>query len=148
PNQIEPARLDQLRKHPNAKLRERAVALLKNSETPDRRKVVEAYRPLLDKSGDEGKGRLVFRKHCIACHRLENVGNEVGAPLENTLPQKTPEQLLTDILDPSREVDPRFLQYVVTLVDGRVITGLIASETAGSLTLRRAEKQEDTILRK
>jgi putative membrane-bound dehydrogenase-like protein len=147
-NQIEPARVEQLRKHPNAKLRERAVALLKSVETPDRRKVVEAYRPLLEKSGDFEKGRAVFRKNCVACHRLENTGNEVGAPLENVLGQKTPEQLLTDILDPSREVDPRYLQYVVTLTDGRTLTGLIAAETAGSVTLRRAEKQEDTILRK
>ena len=148
PNQIESARLEQLRKHPNAKLRARAEELLKGTVTPDRDKIVAAYRPLLEKTGDAAKGKLVFQKNCAACHRLENVGNEVGAPLEPALPNKTPEQLLVDILDPSREVDPRYLQYLVTLNDGRVVTGLIAAETAGSLTLRRAEKQEETILRK
>jgi putative heme-binding domain-containing protein len=35
----------------------------------------------------------------------------------------------------------------VTTADGRVYGGLIAAETASSLTLRRAEKAEDTILR-
>ena len=52
-----------------------------------------------------------------------------------------------DILDPSREVDPRYLNYLVTTKAGRIYTGLIAAETASSLTLRRAEKAEDTILR-
>ena len=54
---------------------------------------------------------------------------------------------MIDILDPSREVDPRYIDYVVTLKDGRVLTGMIASETASSVTLRRAEKAEDTLLR-
>ena len=36
------------------------------------------------------------------------VGLEVGADLQPILPGKTPERLLVDVLDPSREVDPRF----------------------------------------
>ena len=60
---------------------------------------------------------------------------------------KTPETLLIDILDPSREVDPRYLNYQITTKSGRVFTGMIASETGSSLTLRRAEKAEDIILR-
>src|SRR5262249_58233421 len=63
------------------------------------------------------------------------------------LGNKTPSQLLIDILDPSREVDPRFLEYSITTTAGRVVNGLIAAETASSVTLRRAEKQEETILR-
>lgn len=147
-NQIEPARREQLRKSPSAELRAQAEKLFAGLQTPDRQKAVEAYRPLLDKTGLPERGKLVFQKTCAACHRIEGVGNEVGANLEPTLPQKTPEQLLVDILDPSREVDPRYLQYVVTLVDGRSLTGLIASETASSVTLRRADKQEDTLLRR
>src|SRR5207237_1112770 len=92
-------------------------------------------------------GKLVFRKNCATCHRLENEGVEVGADLRSALPNKTPEQLLVDILDPSREVDPRYLDYLVVLTSGRVATGMIAAETAASVTLRRAEKVEETILR-
>ncbi len=60
---------------------------------------------------------------------------------------KTPETLLIDLFDPSREVDPRYINYLVTNNAGRVFTGMIVAETASSLTLRRAEKAEDTILR-
>ena len=51
------------------------------------------------------------------------------------------------MLDPNREVDPRYVSYVVTSKSGRVFSGIIAVETSSSLTLRRAERAEDTVLR-
>jgi putative heme-binding domain-containing protein len=145
--QIEPARLDQLRKYPNATIRKRAQALLAGQTTPDRRKVLEDYQAALDLKADAARGKAVFKKVCATCHRLENEGVEVGPDLLSALRNKSREQLLTDILDPSREVDPRYINYVVVTKAGHSFTGLIAAETASSLTLRRAEKAEDTILR-
>lgn len=145
--QIEPARLEQLRKHPNVQLRQRAVALLAAQGTPDRKKVVDDYRAALDLPADVERGRAVFKKVCSTCHRLENVGTEVGPDLLAALRNKSPEQLLHDILDPSREVDSRYLNYVLTTKSGRSLTGLIAADTAASVTLRRAERAEDTVLR-
>jgi putative heme-binding domain-containing protein len=84
---------------------------------------------------------------CAACHKLEGVGVQVGADLLAALRNKSSEQLLIDILDPSREVDPRYLEYQVTTRRGQVLTGLIAAETASSVTLKRGEGAEDTILR-
>jgi putative membrane-bound dehydrogenase-like protein len=147
PLQIEPSRLDQLRKYPNAALRARAVKLLAGQIAPARQKVIDEYKSALDLTADAAKGKLLFKKVCATCHRLENVGVEVGADLQSALSNKTPSQLLIDILDPSREVDPRFLEYSITTTSGRVVNGLIAAETASSVTLRRAEKQEETILR-
>jgi putative heme-binding domain-containing protein len=37
--------------------------------------------------------------------------------------------------------------YSVTTKDGRVLSGMIAAETATSLTLKRAENQQDVVLR-
>ena len=62
---------------------------------------------------------------------------------------------LTDDLDVMADVivnhmsaeSPQFLDYAVRLTDGRVVTGLISGETDAGLTLRRAEKQEEAILR-
>jgi putative heme-binding domain-containing protein len=84
---------------------------------------------------------------CTTCHRLENEGKEVGPDLLSALRTKTRDALLIDILDPSREVDPRYINYVVTTKDGRILTGMIAVEAPTSITLRRAEKAEDMILR-
>jgi putative membrane-bound dehydrogenase-like protein len=145
--QLEPARLAQLRKHPNAKLRQRAEKLLAGLATPARAKVVADYQAALDLKADVGRGRMLFRKTCATCHRLEEHGVEVGPDLLSALRNKTPEALLVDILDPSREVDPRYIDYVVTLTNGKQLSGMIAAETAASVTLRRAEKAEDTLLR-
>jgi putative membrane-bound dehydrogenase-like protein len=145
--QLEPFRVAQLRRHPDAKLRERAVKLFAGQTAPEREKVVKDYRAALDLKSDTTRGKAVFKKNCSACHRLENVGVEVGPDLLSALRNKSREQLLIDILDPSREVDPRYINYLVTTKAGRSFSGMIAAETASSITLRRAEKAEDVILR-
>ena len=45
-------------------------------------------------------------------------------------------ELLSQILDPNREVDPSFWQWNVTTKKGETLAGVIASENAASLTLR------------
>jgi putative heme-binding domain-containing protein len=114
---------------------------------PERKKVVDEHQGVLDLQADADRGKAVFKKNCATCHRLENEGYEVGPDLLAALRNKTKEALLLDLLDPSREVDPRYLNYIVSDKDGRILTGLLASETASSLVLRRAEKAEDTLLR-
>jgi putative membrane-bound dehydrogenase-like protein len=145
--QIDPFRLDQLRKHPDAGLRKRAQTLLAGQSTPSRTKIIDDYRAALELKSEAKRGKDVFKRVCSTCHRLENVGVEVGPDLLSALRNKTPEVLLVDILDPSRDVDPRYINYVVTTKAGRSFTGMIAVETPSSVTLRRAEKAEDTILR-
>ena len=70
----------------------------------------------------------------------------MGPSLE-TVQHRSPQEILIHVLDPNREVSPNFLDYTVRLADGRVLTGMIATETDAGLTLRRAQKQEDSILR-
>jgi putative membrane-bound dehydrogenase-like protein len=144
---IEVARADELRKHKDAKIRERATKLLAGQVAADRKKVIEDYGSSLTLKGDMLRGREVFRKNCTACHRLENNGYEVGANLMAALKNKSKETLLIDVLDPSREVDPRYVNYQVRTTGDRTVSGLLAVETPTSLTLRRGEKAEDTILR-
>ncbi len=146
-NQLESSRIQQLRRYPNAKLRRRAIKLLADLATPDRKKILASYQSVLKLKGDVMRGKAAFTKVCATCHRLGEVGVEVGADLKAALPNKTASQLLIDILDPSREVDSRYINYVVDTKKGRSLTGLIATETATSVTLRRAQKEESTILR-
>jgi putative membrane-bound dehydrogenase-like protein len=145
--QLEPARVEQLRRHRDPAVRARAQKVLVGVAAPERQKVVDAYRAALDLKADRLRGKAVFKKTCATCHRLENEGYEVGPDLLAALKNKTREQLLLDILDPSREVDPRFQNYIVTTTKGQTLTGLIATETASSITLRRGEKAEDVLLR-
>jgi putative heme-binding domain-containing protein len=57
------------------------------------------------------------------------------------------DKILLNILDPNREVNPQYINYIVETSDWETHTGIIASETAASITLRRANGVEETILR-
>jgi putative heme-binding domain-containing protein len=50
-------------------------------------------------------------------------------------------------LDPNREVNPQYVNYLVVTKDGRTASGMIAGESATTITLRRGEGLSETILR-
>jgi hypothetical protein len=56
--------------------------------------------------------------------------------------------LLSDVLDPSNQITVGYNQYTVITVNGRIFTGVLASETPTSITLRAEEKKDTSILRK
>lgn len=146
-NHLEPARLLLLKSHRDANVKARAEKVLAGAVAPARQKIIDAYKAALELKTNREAGKAAFKKTCATCHRLENVGHQVGADLLAALKNKTREQLLIDIFDPSREVDPRFQNYLVTTTKGSSLSGLLATETASSLTLKRGEGAEDVLLR-
>jgi putative heme-binding domain-containing protein len=71
---------------------------------------------------------------------------DIGPDISDTR-TKTPEALLADILNPNQAIDNNYVNYIVMTKNGKVVSGLIATETAASITLRRAANESDTILR-
>ena len=51
------------------------------------------------------------------------------------------------MLDPNREVLPKFITYIVVTDAGLTVTGMITAETATSITIRRPDSTSETILR-
>lgn len=146
-SELDPARVQQLKAHPNAAVRSKASAVLKATINADRAKVVAEYAKALELKGDAARGKVVFKNNCAACHKLDGVGHDVGANLLAALPNKSGEDLLVAVFDPNREVDPRYVNYQASVADGRVLNGVIVAETPTSVTLRRGDGAEDTILR-
>ncbi|WP_218934315.1 PVC-type heme-binding CxxCH protein [Rosistilla ulvae] len=116
------------------------------STSPDRKQVIEQYQAALTLTGDIERGRKVFATSCAACHKFDNVGHSVGPDLAS-ITDKRPATLLANIIDPSAEVEARYLTYTVLTVDGRVHNGLLATETGSSITLLSNEGKSQTILR-
>ena len=85
-------------------------------------------------------------RECKACHKIGAEGFVVGPDLTGS-PSRDPAALLANILDPNASVPPKDMQYVVVDQTGRSYTGIIASQTASSLTLKRGDGAEDTVLR-
>ena len=136
--EVDPARIALLQKHPDALLARRASELFGTTNPGRRLQVVEHFQPALQRQGDPQIGKQVFKKVCSACHRLEGVGTALGADLRGIRNRGLP-AILLNILDPNREVKPKYLAYVLTTLDARVITGMIESESANSLLLRRPD---------
>lgn len=123
----------------------KASQLLVTTST-DRQSVIDRYRSQLAEHGDPKRGEAHFTKNCAACHRIHGKGPLVGPELSG-LVTKTPEQLLVDILDPSREVLPNFIGFLAVTSDGSVHSGLLASESPTAITLRKQEGGDQVLLR-
>jgi putative membrane-bound dehydrogenase-like protein len=135
--------------HPNDALAERARKLLARGgglPSPDRDRVVRELLPLAKRTGDAAAGKVVFRNHCAKCHTHGGEGEKIGPDLTgmNVHPK---EHLLTDILDPNRSVEGNYRLYSLTTRRGRVLAGLLASETKTSVELYDAEGKKHTVLR-
>ena len=135
-----------LLKSRDPQVQKRARELFGDLARTPRAELVAKYRPALASKGDAARGRAVFERDCASCHISGGVGHNVG-PSIAAMGTKTPETLLVNILDPNREVDPRYLNYTLVTRDGRVATGIIAGETDTSVVLRRADGASETILR-
>jgi len=144
--EIDSGRVQLLAAFPDAEIRRRARTLFAANVDEARAAVVAKYQPALASSGDVERGRTVFRKQCAACHRLEQFGTALGADL-TAIGDRGKEAVLLNILDPNREVKPRYLVYSVATVDGQVIAGLISGETATSITWVQSDGQARTLVR-
>jgi putative membrane-bound dehydrogenase-like protein len=145
PGEIERDKRQLLMNHPQVGVREAAKAVL--AEPPSNRKqVVADYQPALELTGDAARGRMLYGKTCIQCHRAGKEGHQVG-PDFASVQNKSTADLLVAILDPNREAQPNFQTYTAITKQGKVHTGIISAETAASLTLKRAEAKEDVVLR-
>ncbi|MBX7166407.1 MAG: c-type cytochrome, partial [Pirellulales bacterium] len=143
--ELDAFRRQRLLENTRAAVRERAGKLLAAQSQP-RRAIVEQYRPALELVGNADAGREVFRNRCAVCHKFEGYGQLVGPDL-SALVDKSSEALLTAILDPNRAVESRFVNYTAVTADGLTLTGLLAAETDGSITLLAQEGKEHVVLR-
>ncbi|MBL9180259.1 MAG: DUF1080 domain-containing protein [Verrucomicrobiaceae bacterium] len=112
----------------------------------DRAKVVTSYLEAAKKHGDAKKGQAVFATICITCHKHGTLGVDVGPPLSD-VKVKPPEALLSDILDPNRMFEARWSAYQIDTKDGRVLSGLIQSETPDAVVLAMMGGMKETISR-
>jgi putative heme-binding domain-containing protein len=143
---LEPAQVAKLENYPSPKVSQLARALRGQSVSEDRRKVFNEYKDVALASGDPVQGKAIFEKNCATCHQVGSTGQAVGPNLA-AMVSRGMESVLFNVLVPNGEVDPRFLEYVALTVDGQVISGVIAGETATAVTLRGADNKTTTILR-
>ena len=143
--EIDATHRSRLTEYPDADLRKKAAATFSQGSSTARAEVVERYQPLI-KQGELSRGEAVFQKNCAACHKVRNIGVQVGPDIA-AREDKSNEALLREILDPNRAVDQRYAEYVAVTTDGVVKNGILVEETSGAITLRGQQGQDTTLLR-
>jgi putative heme-binding domain-containing protein len=146
PADIDAPRRQRLLGHKTPVIRDRAAKALAGAVNPDRQKVIDSYRAVLTLAGDATRGLTVFQKACATCHRLGDVGQQVGPDLAS-VGDKSPEGLLIAILDPNRAVEARYVNYFVATKNGQTFNGVLASETGTAVSLIGADGKSQVILR-
>ena len=143
---VTPTELQRLAELPDNAVRARALRLLEATAKSSRDDVLRSYQVTLTLQGDRERGAAVFRQQCSVCHQIGAVGYQVGPNLV-ALKSRGAEAILTNVLDPNREVNPAWRDYLAVTTDGTTHNGVLVQEASESLTLRRAEAKETRLLR-
>jgi putative membrane-bound dehydrogenase-like protein len=100
-------------------------------------------------AGDPLRGRALFRDRsglgCVKCHRVDTEGGDIGPDLSTVGAQLDRAGLAESVLYPSRSIRAGYRQVTAATADGRVVSGLMRSESADTLTLRDAEGKDHAI---
>lgn len=105
----------------------------------DKKELIEKLKKQLDAptlaKANLSQGRMLFTAVCGACHVMYGQGGKLGPDLTGS-GRANIDYLLENIADPSGVVRADFRMSLLTLKDGRSLSGVIAETTDKTLTLR------------
>ncbi len=86
---------------------------------------------------DPARGRAVFNRTCLTCHKVFDAGGDVGPELTGS-DRANPDYILENVLDPSAVVSRDYTVTNVATTDGRLVSGIIREQTPTSLVIQTA----------
>ncbi|WP_254053393.1 PVC-type heme-binding CxxCH protein [Singulisphaera sp. GP187] len=92
------------------------------------------------RTADPSRGRLVFNKTCLQCHKLFSAGGDVGPELTGSDRANT-DYILENVLDPGAAVGRDFQLTTIATTDGRLLNGIIREQNEASITLQTANER-------
>lgn len=99
--------------------------------------------------GDWNRGEALFfgaEANCHTCHVIRGKGGHVGPDLSN-LPHRDLASLYRDITEPNAVINPDHRGYTARLADGRVLSGLVRSDSADKLRIYDTQGKETVVER-
>ena len=112
----------------------------------DRKEVVAKYQRSLAMPGDPEKGEKIFRERCLVCHRLGEEGGQVG-PAMVEFQKHGKGQILLNVLDPNKTVQPDYIGYLLTTKSEEVVLGRVLEDSASKVEMRDAAGNDRTVPR-
>jgi putative heme-binding domain-containing protein len=101
--------------------------------------------------GDPVKGKTLFLQsqtgQCMRCHAIDDMGGNVGPPMDGIASKLSRQELLESLVDPSKRIAPGYGIVVLDLDNGQKVSGVLAKESANELLLQQGSKP-DTLIQK
>jgi putative heme-binding domain-containing protein len=96
---------------------------------------------LVMRSGDANRGKELFATSgtCAKCHKVGADGKEVGPDLSEIGSKLSKEAMYLSILDPNAGISFNYETWVVRLLDGTGLSGVLVSQTDDAIELKTAE---------
>jgi putative heme-binding domain-containing protein len=105
----------------------------------DKAELIERYKSQLTPErlelADLSRGRELYVQACASCHKLFGEGGELGPDLTGS-GRDNLDYLLENLIDPSAIMAADFRMSIVTLQDGRVLSGILGPETERTMTIK------------
>jgi quinoprotein glucose dehydrogenase len=102
--------------------------------------------------GDAAAGREIFfnktETACLRCHKVQGQGGDVGPDLTGIGAKQTRQYLLESIVDPNRQIAKGFETVVLTLQNGRIVSGVLKEENAQQIKLITPEGESLVVAKK
>ena len=96
--------------------------------------------------GDPIRGRALFvepkRIDCARCHRVRGQGGDLGPDLSDVGAKFQRDLLIESVLEPSRQIVEGYRQAIVSMADGKILTGVVKRESSDELTIVDAKGQK------
>ncbi len=131
-----------------------AIRDLFESFVPEEQRVKrlgDSVRPaeLLKLAGDLERGKQLFHKtagvQCRNCHKIAGDGTELGPDLSQIGKKLDREKLLESILQPSKNIEPKYVTWVVETTVGKLVTGLLVHKDGNEIVLKDTQNKEHRI---
>jgi uncharacterized repeat protein (TIGR03806 family) len=104
---------------------------------------------ILQLSGSIDRGRELFHTaktiQCRNCHRILGKGTELGPDLSKIGVKNDRAKLLESLLEPSKNIDPKFVTWLVESRAGKVYTGILLERDDQQVRLKDAKGKEHVL---
>lgn len=108
--------------------------------------LTEYFNSTEGRKGNVAAGQVAYSKaQCAKCHRMGQVGKSVGPDLSAIAKRFTRKEAIESIMFPSHVISDQYATKRVLTTDGKVLSGILSTNTDGSITVRDSNLRETIV---
>ena len=108
--------------------------------------LTEYFNSTEGRKGNVAAGQVAYTKaQCAKCHRMGQLGKAIGPDLSSIAKRFTRKEALESIMFPSHVISDQYATKRVLTTDGKVLSGILSTNTDGSITVRDSNLRETIV---